>query len=169
MDCTPPQPSIPALLKMSYHLLAGLNQIALPQPIPLHFVPRHDSLRLSTYYRHSLLTFWYKEWYKMKAVDRHLYSRDNYLYYRYTLPKPLHTVFPHKEIKISLSTKDVALARLYVAKLDIEIQSLISQTYAEQDIETARNCIMQGIEGMKGKVEGWFYWCAVQVQRSGNC
>lgn len=88
----------------------------------------------------------------MKAVDYRLYSRNNHLYYRYVLPRPLQLVFPHKEIKVSLSTQDIALARLYVAKLDIEIQSLISQIYNAPDIEAVRTLVMNGIEEMKGKV-----------------
>ncbi len=88
----------------------------------------------------------------MKAVDYRLYSRNNHLYYRYVLPRPLQLVFPHKEIKVSLSTQDIALARLYVAKLDIEIQSLINQIYNAQDIDAVRTLVMNGIEGMKGKV-----------------
>lgn len=88
----------------------------------------------------------------MKAVDYRLYSRNNHLYYRYVLPRPLQLVFPHKEIKVSLSTQDIALARLYVAKLDIEIQRLISQIYNAPDIEAVRTLVMNGIEEMKGKV-----------------
>lgn len=88
----------------------------------------------------------------MKAVDYRLYSRNIHLYYRYVLPRPLQLVFPHKEIKVSLSTQDIALARLYVAKLDIEIQSLINQIYNATDIEAIRTLVTDGIEGMKGKV-----------------
>ncbi len=88
----------------------------------------------------------------MKAIEHHLYIRGRYYYYRSALPQNLHQVFSRKEVCVSLQTQDRALARLYVAKLDIEIQNLIHQVYDARDIEAAQNIIMLGIEGMKGKV-----------------
>ncbi|MBV1900297.1 MAG: hypothetical protein KUG56_01360, partial [Kordiimonadaceae bacterium] len=90
----------------------------------------------------------------VKAIDHHLYSRNSHLYYRISLPRPLHIILPFKEVRIALGTQDRAVARLYVAKMDIEIQSLISQIYTAPDIETARTIIRQGIEGMKGYRKG---------------
>jgi hypothetical protein len=66
----------------------------------------------------------------MKAIDHHLYNRNNNnLYYRYAIPRDLHAILPFKEICLSLKTRDTSIARLYVAKLDIEIQKLISELY----------------------------------------
>ncbi len=95
----------------------------------------------------------------MKALGHHLYLRGRYFYYRISLPRPLHTALECKEVVIALSTQDVALGRLYVAKLDIEIQSLIEKTYtglnkacSMQDIEAAQTLFKQGIEEAKNKI-----------------
>jgi len=74
----------------------------------------------------------------MQAIERRLYSRNSYFYYRYILPRNLKPLFPNKEIKVSLITKDLALARLYVVKLDIEVQSLINNVYQATDIKAAQ-------------------------------
>lgn len=81
----------------------------------------------------------------MKAIDHHLYSRNNHLYYRTPLPRPLHAILPFKEIRIALGTRDMNVARLYVAKMDIEVQSLISQAYVAPDAEAVRAIMTQGM------------------------
>lgn len=87
----------------------------------------------------------------MKAIDYHLYSRNGRLYYRYALPKLLQ--FLHKEIKISLSTKEIAVARLYVAQLDIEIQNLLNQIYAKlREGADVQDFFLEGLEGIKFKI-----------------
>ena len=87
----------------------------------------------------------------MKAIEHHLYIRGRYYYYRSALPQNLHQVLSRKEVCVSLKTQDRALARLYVARLDIEIQSLINQVYTATDVETAQSIVTLGIEEMKGK------------------
>lgn len=87
----------------------------------------------------------------MKAIEHHLYIRGRYYYYRSALPQNLHQVLSRKEVCVSLKTQDRALARLYVARLDIEIQSLINQVYTAKDIETAQSIVTLGIEEMKRK------------------
>ncbi len=94
----------------------------------------------------------------MRAIDYRLYSRNQYLYYRYILPQKLRPAFPYREIKISLGTQDIALARLYVAKLDIELQTLLDQSYEKlrgagsaQEAQRVQARMLEGIEAAKVK------------------
>ncbi len=95
----------------------------------------------------------------MKAIDRHLYNRNQHLYYRVTLPRNLHAVLGMKEIRISLGTQDTTLARLYVAKLDVEMEGVLNKLYSSlrssldvQDIDRLRQMIVKGLGDMKNMV-----------------
>ena len=94
----------------------------------------------------------------MKAIDHHLYNRNQYLYYRCTLPRNLHSILDTREIRISLGTQDTTLARLYVAKLDVEVENLLNQIYSSlenssdtQDIDRIQKMIVSGSEAIKLK------------------
>ncbi len=86
----------------------------------------------------------------MRVVDYHLYSRNGRFYYRCVLPKDLKPFIPFTEIKLSLSTEDLAQARLYVAKLDIEVKSFVSKIY--DILESAPS--LEGLEKVKTLVTG---------------
>ncbi|HIF25009.1 MAG TPA: site-specific integrase [Micavibrio sp.] len=89
----------------------------------------------------------------MKAVDHHLYLRGRYYYYRHALPRDLQEYLKTKEVVIALGTQDKAKARLYVAKLDIEIQDLINLAYEATDTFTLNKLIEEGIQGAKDNAE----------------
>ena len=65
----------------------------------------------------------------MRAIDNYLYIRGRYYYYRRALPTNLSPILPAKEICIALGTQDLTLARLYKAKIDIEIQNSLGKGY----------------------------------------
>jgi len=57
----------------------------------------------------------------MKAIERNLYSRNGYYYFRKSIPRSLHPILPHKEIWIGLNTKDLSIARLQSVQIDYEV------------------------------------------------
>lgn len=57
----------------------------------------------------------------MRAIERHLYSRKGYYYYRKSLPRGLHIILPFKEIWIGLDTQDLSVARMQSVQLDYEV------------------------------------------------
>lgn len=94
----------------------------------------------------------------MKSIDYHLYQRRGYLYYRVILPKQFEQIVVSRDIRVSLGTREVSTARLYVAKLDIEFQTLISemhQTLAKaithQDITNIQEMVNESIEQIKAR------------------
>lgn len=86
----------------------------------------------------------------MRVVERHLYSRNGKLYYRCGLPKILKPFLPFQEIVLSLGTSDIAHARLYVAKLDIEVERLIQDVYCILDSSPNE----EGLHKLKDRVAG---------------
>ncbi len=63
----------------------------------------------------------------MKAVERHLYIRNGYYYFRKFTPRNLSDLLPFREIWLGLDTQDLSVARMQVAQLDYEFTKLISQ------------------------------------------
>ena len=88
----------------------------------------------------------------MRAVDHRLYTRNNYLYYRYVLPQNIKPLFPNSEIKLSLGTKDITVARLYAAKLDVEVQKVLGQIVQCRDIAVAQSIAHACIRDIRDKV-----------------
>lgn len=88
----------------------------------------------------------------MKAIDHHLYDRNGRFYYRSTLPRNLKPFIPFYEIKLSLGTSDLGQARLYVARLDIEVQRLIESVYKTLE----KSPTPEGLEQIKRLVEGCY-------------
>lgn len=94
----------------------------------------------------------------MKAIDHHLYQRNGYLYYRVILPKQFEQIVVSRDVRLSLGTREVSTARLYVAKLDIEIDALIHDVYSKlqqaqshTDIGQIEEWITQAIEAIKDR------------------
>ncbi len=70
----------------------------------------------------------------MKAVEKHLYNRRGYFYYRSTLPRHLQGLLPMREIVIALNSQDVREARILAAQLNYEeAKTLQSFQYALKD------------------------------------
>ncbi|MBK7362128.1 MAG: site-specific integrase [Micavibrio sp.] len=57
----------------------------------------------------------------MKAIERHLYVRKGYYYYRCRIPKYLNSFFP-REFVIALRTRDLSEGRILSVKLDYELE-----------------------------------------------
>lgn len=96
----------------------------------------------------------------MKALDHHLYTRGRYYYFRRAIPIYLHQILKSKEFCTSLSTDDLQTARLFVAKLDIEFQSilnkidvLINQSMSVDDIRKICELYSQEIRQIKSRVD----------------
>lgn len=92
----------------------------------------------------------------MKALERHLYSRNGYLYYRSSIPQELRGFLPIKETVIALRIKDKLQARILVAQinqaerrildsLEQELSALTADMSPEGPIVTA----MESLEGLK--------------------
>lgn len=89
----------------------------------------------------------------MKALDHHLYLRGgSHFYYRCAFPRNLHPFLRLKELRVSLNTKDLNTARLYVAKLDIGLEPLIQQVYdrlkTAQSYEDARKVDLKFVSSL---------------------
>lgn len=61
----------------------------------------------------------------MKAVERHLYIRKGYYYYRSGIPRNLRPILPLNEFVIALGTQDLSVARVQSVQLDYEITQKI--------------------------------------------
>ena len=92
----------------------------------------------------------------MKAIGHHLYDRNTHLYYRSAFPRTLHQILGIKEIRLSLNTTDKAIARLLVAKLDIELQDILQSGYSQiknaqtiPEIQSAKEAILKRIEELQ--------------------
>tara|TARA_B100001989_G_scaffold252235_1_gene233618 strand:- start:3498 stop:4826 length:1329 start_codon:yes stop_codon:yes gene_type:complete len=61
----------------------------------------------------------------MKVIERHLYSRKGYYYFRKSFPRNLQCLLPSKEVWIGLNTKDLSVARVQSVQIDFEISQHI--------------------------------------------
>lgn len=75
----------------------------------------------------------------MKAVDRHLYSRNGHLYYRSAIPRALRHVLPIKENVIALRVSDKRAARVMAAQLNFAEKTLLDglQTQLKDPISSS--------------------------------
>lgn len=72
----------------------------------------------------------------MKSIDRNLYDRNGYYYYRAALPRNLHKCLLIREIRISLATQDLTQARINAAQLDFEVtKQVIALTSKLREIQ----------------------------------
>jgi len=63
----------------------------------------------------------------MKGIERHLYSRKGYYYFRKSFPRNLHFLLPCKEIWIGLNTQDLGKARILSVQIDYEFSNLLDK------------------------------------------
>jgi integrase len=63
----------------------------------------------------------------MKAVERYLYSRDGYYYFRKSFPQNLQALLPFRETWLGLGTQELGVARIQVAQLDHEYTRLLNE------------------------------------------
>lgn len=70
----------------------------------------------------------------MKAVEKHLYNRKGYFYYRSSLPRYLHGLLSMREIVIGLNSQDLREARILAAQLNYnEAKAIQFLQYALKD------------------------------------
>lgn len=88
----------------------------------------------------------------MKAIDHHLYDRGGRYYYRSSFLRNLRPFILLHEIVLSLTTNNIGQARLYVARLDIEVEKLISGIYSTLE----HSPTAEGLEIIKEQIKGCY-------------
>lgn len=89
----------------------------------------------------------------MKAINRHLYIRNGIYYYRLSLPRCLNSLQPFKEVVISLNLQEPLEARLYVARLDYEIQPKIQAFKKSIQAETSKTSLIRKAQALLKEIE----------------
>src|SRR5688572_9461341 len=96
-------------------------------------------------------------WYKVKVIEKNLYSRNGYFYYRSAIPAFVRGFLSFKEMKIGLATKDLQEARVIAARLHYDIiqalrsfqHDLKALTFG-QSPDAATGKFLERIEAIKG-------------------
>lgn len=63
----------------------------------------------------------------MKAVEKHVYLRKGYYYYRSVIPRQFRPILFFNELVIGLSTQDLTIARMNAAQIHYEFSTLFKQ------------------------------------------
>ncbi|MGQ0527432.1 MAG: tyrosine-type recombinase/integrase [Alphaproteobacteria bacterium] len=95
----------------------------------------------------------------MKVIERHLYSRNGYYYFRSALPRYLHQPLTLKEVVIALGTQDLSEGRMLSVKLDYELekhlkgfQANLKELKPDQSPEQLIDQLISQINALKNQV-----------------
>lgn len=95
----------------------------------------------------------------MRVVERHLFNRNGFYYFRSSIPRTFQSVLGFKEIKIALGTQDLREARAQAGQLDYELtkairvfQQTLRQLSPLQSPEAAIDSLISQIGDLKGSV-----------------
>lgn len=95
----------------------------------------------------------------MKSVERHLYSRNGYFYFRSALPRYLHPLLGLKELRIALATQDLSEARMQAVQLDYAFakylqafQQALKALVSDESPEALIDALLRQIDDLKGTV-----------------
>ena len=67
----------------------------------------------------------------MKVVERHLYIRNGYYYFRKYIPRNLVMLLPFKEVWLGLNTQDLSIARMQAVQINYEFTQHIRKLQKE--------------------------------------
>jgi len=81
----------------------------------------------------------------MKAIERYLYLRKNYYYFRKALPRSLWGCLKERDVWIGLDTQDLNYARAQVAQLNYEITPKIQKLQSDLRSLGEEDCIEEPV------------------------